>query len=111
MREAVVEPGLDRHEWETEYEALEESLRDDPIEALPELYALVERMLVGRGYAVDDFVADDGVDPELREQYRSAREIARQVDSADTIDPGDVANAINGLTVIYEHLLTERSAP
>ena len=107
----MVEPGLDRHEWETEFQALEESLADDPVEALPELRDLIHRMLEERGYAVDDPVFEDGIDPEIAAEYRSASDIARRVDRAETVDPGDVANAINGYRALYEHLRGERSAP
>ena len=107
----VVEPGLDRHEWESEYQALEEQLRDAPAEALPELRALVERMLVERGYAVDDPVADDGVEPEILAEYRAARELSDRIDREERVDPGDVGAAVHGLVAVYEHLLSERSAP
>lgn len=107
----MVEPGLDRHDWETEYQALEESLHDSPAEALPELHALVDRMLRERGFALDDLVADDGVDPEVRAEFTAAREVAARVESGAEVDPGDVASAINGYTAIYDHLLSDRSAP
>jgi hypothetical protein len=37
----MLESGLDRHEWESQWQALEEQLADAPAEALPELDALV----------------------------------------------------------------------
>ena len=43
MSEAM--QGDDRHAWESEYAALEDDLRTGPLEALPELLDLVERML------------------------------------------------------------------
>ena len=43
------EPGLDRHEWQTEWEALEPLVADSPAESLPELDNLVGRMLVSAG--------------------------------------------------------------
>ena len=42
--------GDDRHAWETEYAVLEEDLRTEPFEALPELLDLVERMLDAAGF-------------------------------------------------------------
>ena len=44
----MVEPGLDRHEWETEWQALEPLVVDSPAEALPEVDRLVGRMLAER---------------------------------------------------------------
>lgn len=105
------EPGLDRHEWETEWEALEPQVRDAPAEALPELDRLVTRMLVGRGYPVDDEVADDGVDPEILASFRSAREITRLFESGADVSPGDAATAVEGYRSVYEYLVENRLAP
>lgn len=105
------EPGLDRHEWETEWEALEPQVRDSPAEALPELDRLVERMLVERGYAIDDAVAAEGADPEVLAEFRSAREITRLFESDADVSPGDAATAVEGYRSVYAHLLEHRSAP
>jgi len=93
-------------------QALEPELEDAPAEALPELHGLIERMLTERGYALDDPVADDGIDPEVLAEFKAARETTRAVERADEgVGPGDVAAAINGYRAVYEHLLGERSAP
>jgi hypothetical protein len=107
----VQEPGLDLHVWETEWEMLQPLLEDSPIETLPELDDLVHRMLVARGFAVDDPVADDAVGPEIVVQYREATRVARLIDAGESIDPGDVAAAINGLREIYDYLIEDRAAP
>jgi hypothetical protein len=79
----MVEPGLDRHEWESEWAQLEPLVVDSPVEALGDLDDLVRRMLVEAGYPVDtaDPVDDEG------------------------IDPGDVGQAIGLYREIYEHVL------
>ena len=105
------EPGLDRHEWETEWEALEPQVRDSPAEALPELDALVERMLVERDYPLDDAVAGEGAEPEVVAEFRSAREITRLFESGADVSPGDAATAVEGYRSVYAHLLENRSAP
>ena len=46
----MYEPGLDRHEWEGEMQALEDEIRESPAEALRELDDLVARMLEETGY-------------------------------------------------------------
>lgn len=51
---AVRDPGLDGHEWHTEWEGLEPLLADSPVEALPELDGLVEWRLVAHGYPIDE---------------------------------------------------------
>jgi hypothetical protein len=50
----VRDPGLDRHEWETEWRALEPVVADSPAESLPELDDLVGRMLEADGYPLDE---------------------------------------------------------
>jgi hypothetical protein len=104
------EPGLDLHEWISRYESLEPDLRDDPAGALPELRRLVEEMLQERGYALSDPVAREGDDPEVFATFTSARELALRSEG-DGIDPGDVAEAIEGFMAVYEHLIAERAAP
>jgi hypothetical protein len=101
------EPGLDRHEWETEWAELEPDVADSPVEALPELDDLVARMMIEVGYPVDteDVVDDEGIDPEVLTSFRAAREITRQVDRGEDFDPGDVGAAIGLYREIYEHLL------
>jgi hypothetical protein len=104
---AMEEPGLDRHEWESEWQALEPLVVDSPAEALPELDDLVERMLIEAGYpvATPDPVDDEGIDPELLVSFRAAQEVTRQVDRGENVDPGDVGQAIGIYREIYEHLL------
>jgi hypothetical protein len=101
------EPGLDRHEWETEWAELEPDLADSPAEALPELDDLVARMLIEAGYPIDtgDPVDDEGIDPEILASFQAAREITRQVDRGEDFDPGDVAQAVDLYREIYEHLV------
>ena len=105
------EPGLDRHGWETEWEALEPQVRDAPAEALPELDRLIERMLVERGYPIGDEVAGEGADPEVVAEFRSAREITRLFESDAEVSPGDAATAVEGYRSVYAHLLENRTAP
>ena len=108
----MLEPGLDRHEWESEWQALEEQVADAPAEALSELDDLVARMLDARGFAVNDPVASEGADPEIVAEFRAARETTRLVDAgAEGVSPGDVAVAVNGYRAVYEYLMSERTAP
>jgi hypothetical protein len=99
------DPGLDRHEWETEWQALEPELEASPAEALPELAGLVERMLVERGFPINDEVADDGIEPDILVEFRSAREVANRVERGDTVDPSDVGEAIRNYRDIYDQLI------
>jgi hypothetical protein len=108
---ATPEPGLDRHEWESELASLDDDLRDSPSEALPALAGLVGRMLEERGYDLDDPVVSDGDDREVVAQFRAAREVADRVDLGEDVDPGDVADAINGLRELFGYVIAERETP
>jgi hypothetical protein len=106
------EPGLSRHEWESEWAALEEQLEDSPADVLPELDDLVERMLNERGFAIDDPVVREGDEREVVAEFLAAREITRLLaDGSDGVSPGDVGAAVNGYRSVYEYLLAERSTP
>jgi hypothetical protein len=108
----MLEPGLDRHEWESEWASLEEELSDSPADVLPELDDLVARMLEARGYAPDDPVAREGDDRDVIADFLAAREMTRLLaDGSDQVSPGDVAAAVNGYRSTYEFLLEERRMP
>src|SRR6266850_1547287 len=101
----MYEPGLDRHEWESVWESLDEAIRDDPVDALSELDMFIHRMLEESGYDVDDPVARPGEEREVVTDFLAAHEIKVAVDrGADGISPGDVAMAINNYREIYEYV-------
>jgi hypothetical protein len=106
----MYEPGLHRHEWESEWEALEEGLREDPTDALPELDGLVGRMLEESGYDLTDPVVREGDEREIVAEYLAAHGItqAAERDSGE-LSPGDVAAAINGYRAVFDHLVTTRA--
>jgi hypothetical protein len=104
------DPGLDEHGWRSRFESIEEDLRDEPVEGLPELRRLVEEMVEERGYDPADPVAAEGDDPEVLATYASARELSLRCE-AGGVDPSDVGEAIHGFTAVYEHLLSQRQAP
>jgi hypothetical protein len=106
------DPGLDRHEWETEWQALEPLVVDSPGEALPELDDLIGRMLAERGYPIEEEetepespVAEESVDPEVLAGFLAAREITRQVERGEDVDPAEVGQAVGLYRELYEHLL------
>jgi hypothetical protein len=108
----MLEPGLDRHEWESRWEALAEELEDSPRDVLPELDELVAQILEERGYAIDDPVVREGDDREIVAEFLAAREITQLLGSdPDAVSPGDVAAAVNGYRSIYEYLIEERTPP
>jgi hypothetical protein len=104
---AMYSPGLDLHEWESEWEALEEDLRTDPARTLPELDRLLARMLEETGYDLTDPVGER----EVVAEYLAAHEIVEAVerDSGD-LSLGDVAAAVNGFRAVFDHLVATRAA-
>jgi hypothetical protein len=107
----VVEPGVDRHEWETEWEGLEPLVVDAPAEALPEVDRLIERMLTERGYPTTEEEAHDAAEPEVVAEFLEARRITNLVDAGETVDPGDIGAAITAYRSLYELLLAEYGTP
>jgi hypothetical protein len=104
------DPGLDRREWEAEWQALEPLVVDSPAEALPEMDILVERMLTERGYPIDESEpAGEEIDPEILAAFRVAREITRRIDRGEDVDPGEVGHAVGLYRELYEHLLARES--
>jgi hypothetical protein len=107
----MYDPGLDRHDWESEWESLEDDLRTDPAHALPEVDALVARMLTESGYELTDPVVREGEEREVVAEYLAAHEIVEATErAAGDLSPGDVAAAVNGYRAVYEHLVTTRAA-
>lgn len=105
------EPGLDQHDWVSEYSSFEDDLRDDPYSTLPQLADLVERMLVERGYDIGDPVAREGDERAVVVDYLAARETSDRVERAENVDPGDVGAAIENLRELYAVLLDQRRTP
>ena len=106
----MYEPGLDRHEWESEMASLEDDLHTDPGEALSELDDLVARMLAEAGYDIADPVVRQGEEREVVAEYLAAHEITQAyARDVKDISPGDIAAAINGFRAIFDHLVTNWS--
>ena len=104
------DPGIDRHEWESEWQAFDDDLRTDPAGTLPELDRLVGRMLDESGYDLTDPVAAEGEEREVVAEYLAAHEIAEAAErDSGELSPGDVAAAVNGLRAVFDHIVTTRS--
>lgn len=101
------EPGLDLHEWESAWASVEEDLESDPAAALSQLADIVERMLVERGYHLDDPVARAGADPEIVTTYRAARETTERAELGEA-SRADVGTAIDDLRAVFETVTAER---
>jgi hypothetical protein len=106
----VTEPGLDLHEWETQWQELQDLAADAPDETLPEMARLVEEMLLERGYQLDEPVTEEGEDMDVVKNFLAAREIARAVEARE-VDPEDVATALEDLSEIHDYLVSDRAPP
>jgi hypothetical protein len=108
----MVEPGLDLHEWETEWAQLEEAMEESPVEALPEVHELVTRMLRERQVPLDEIAEPPGEEDELVSAYRAAAEVRELVErDAPGMSLGDVAAALENYRLVYQTLIAERAAP
>ena len=107
----MLEPGLDKHEWESRWQQFEEDLASDPAEALPEVDRLLEEMLEARGYALDDPVAREGDDREVVVEFLAARDVARAVDQGANVAREDINDAVENYRSLYGYLIVERAAP
>ena len=108
----MYDPGVDRHEWESEMQGLEDQLGENPAEALPELDGLVARMLEGTGYDLGDPVVREGDEREVVSEFLAAREITQLAERGDEgVGPGDVAAAINGYRAVYDYIVSNRTGP
>ncbi|MBA2643188.1 MAG: hypothetical protein H0U82_09705 [Actinobacteria bacterium] len=101
------EPGLDLHEWQSQWESVAADMDGDPDAALSQLADIVERMLVSRGYKVNDPVERVGDEPEVVVTYLAARETTERAELGNA-SRGDVETAIEDLRTLFETITAER---
>jgi hypothetical protein len=101
-----LEPGVEQHAWESEYEAILPLIEDDPAEALPELASLVERILVDRGHPPRPRGLDRS---EHAVSVAAAREVSERWRVGEDVDPGDIGFAIGEFRANYVSLLADAS--
>jgi len=109
--DVATEPGLDLHDWESEWQQLEPLVRDAPGEALPELHRLIERILQERGVLDESLVVTEGSDPELTATYTAGKEVVDKLEAGVAVDPSDIGNVIQEYRGLFEYVTTERAAP
>lgn len=107
----MLEPGLDRHLWQSWWEQFEEDVQSSPAEALSELEGLIAQMLEARGFALDDPVTAEGDDRDVVAEFEAAREITRAVEQGKDVEKEDIDRAIANYRSLYEYLIEERAAP
>jgi hypothetical protein len=106
----MTDPGLDLHEWESQWAQLQEDAADSPEEALPEIVRLVEAMLTDRGFDLENPVVVEDESRDIVADFFAARDIARAAETTK-IDQEDIQTALEDLTEIHDFLVEERGAP
>jgi hypothetical protein len=99
------EPGIDEHLWISEWEQLSPFLEESPIEAIPEVHRLITEMMEARGFELDEPEGEDLKEPEITRAYIAAREVKDEIESADSLDLGDVPGAVEAYRELYQDLL------
>jgi hypothetical protein len=101
----LVDPGIDRHAFASEWASLWEDVRADPAESLPGLADLVGRLMQRHGYVLDrDDPVGSGEEREILATFASAREVADAIRDGESLDDDETSQAIADLKEIYESL-------
>ena len=106
------EPGLDVHQWESEWASLEDDIADSPETALPLVHELVTRMLKERRILDENLVVAEGADPDWFRTWEAGKELVALLDDLDTdVDHQDLVDQIEEYRALFEALVAERAAP
>lgn len=106
------EPGLDVHEWQSEWASLEDDIADSPEAALPSVHELITRMLRERKVLDESLVGLEGADPDWARTWEAGRDlVARLEDPGLEVDRQDVVDQIEEYRALIEALFAERAAP
>ena len=89
----------------TEWAQIETDLSESPVEALGEADGLVARMMEARGFPVSERDGEELAEPETVREFEEAHRVRLQVDSGESFDPGDVAQAVASYRSLYAYLL------
>ena len=106
----MTDPGLDLHEWESQWAQLQEDAADSPEEALPEIVRLIESMLTDRGFDLENPVIVEDESRDVVADFLAARDISRAAETAK-LDQEDIQTALDDLAEIHDFLVDERGAP
>ena len=106
------EPGLDVHEWQSEWASLEDDFADSPETALPQVHELITRMLAERQILDESLVAREGADPDFVRTWEAGRDlVARLDDPGLEVEQQDVVDQIEEYRGLFAALIEERAAP
>ena len=106
------EPGLDVHEWESEWASLEDDIADSPETALPYVHELITRVLKERRVLDDALVVSEGAEPDWARTWEAGRDlVARLDDPGLDVERQDVLDQVDEYRALLETLRAERASP
>lgn len=106
------EPGLDVHEWESEWASLEDDIADSPETALPYVHELITRVLKERRVLDDALVVSEGAEPDWARTWEAGRDlVARLDDPGLDVERQDVLDQVDEYRALFETLRAERASP
>jgi hypothetical protein len=106
------EPGLDIHEWESEWASLEDDAADSPESGLLVIHELITRMLKERGILDDNSVVVEGIAPDWSRTWEAGRELVALVDDPGVeVDEPDILDQLDEYRDLFEVLIEQRAAP
>jgi hypothetical protein len=106
------EPGLDIHEWESQWASLEDDVADSPETALPFVHELITRMLKERKVLDDSLVVTEGADPDWVRTWEAGRDLLLRVeDPSLDVEVDDIRDQIEDYRALFEALVAERAPP
>ena len=106
------EPGLDIHEWESEWASLEDDVSDSPETGLQVIHELISRMLQERGILDDNLVVVEGVAPDWIRTWEAGRELVALLDDPGVdVDPQDAVDQLDEYRDLFEALIEQRPTP
>jgi hypothetical protein len=97
-------PGVDEEEFAPVWEQLQEDLKDDARETMPELEEFIGDVLRARGIPVDDPVASAGFEPELVAEWHNLRHAANRVRRGEDVTGEEIGVAIEGARLLWDNL-------
>ena len=106
------EPGLDVHQWESEWTSLEDDIADSPETALPLVHELVTRMLKERRILDESLVVAEGADPDWFRTWEAGKELVALLDDLDAeVERQDIVDQIEEYRALFDALVAERAPP
>jgi hypothetical protein len=97
-------PAVDQDEFAPVWEQLQEDLKEDARETIPELEEFIGDVLRARGIPVDDPVAVGGVEEELVVEWQNLRHAAARVRRGEDVTGEEIGVAIEAARDIWNNL-------